>query len=301
MDVIQNFFSSLGETLEPVLSALKHVLITGFPFINVFVILIAGILGANLYGKPNAHTKNLIVKLLGVAVILFGINELWKSLFVLQEGVLEAKGTLLVVISVLLGWLFGEALMLDRLLGKLGILLSRLFSPKPTPAEIAQLKKNKPSPEEISAEAKKLCDCANGFVIATVLCGFSSTLFTGFLEGRATGEAGPLLMKLAFDLVLVFALAVIYGNGVSLSGIPVLCVELFLWLADAKWGEILTDELVRQTALVGGIILLCGGVCLMYGKRFRAANLLPALLLPAVFTLSVNKITEAVEEEVNKK
>ena len=294
MDVIQNFFSSLGKTLT-------HVLITGFPFINVFVILIAGILGSSLYGKPGAQTKNLIHKLLGVSVILFGINELWQSLFVLEEGVLEAKGTLLVVISVLLGWLFGEALMMDRLLGKLGILLSRAFAPKPTPLEIAQMKKNKPSPEEISAEAKKLCDCADGFVIATVLCGFSSTLFTGFLEGRATGEAGPLLVKLAFDLVLVFVLAVLYGSGVSLSGIPVLCVELLLWLVDSRWGEVLTVELTRQTALVGGIILLSGGICLMYGKRFRAANLIPALLLPVLFTLSVNKITEAVEEEVKKK
>ena len=301
MDAIQNFFSSIGDTLEPLFATLKHALLAGFPFINVFVILVAGMFGANLYEKPDAQTKHLMLKLLGVAVVLFGINEAWQSLFVLQEGVLETKGTLLVVVSVLLGWLFGEALMLDRLLAKLGILLSRFFAPKPTPMELAQLKKSKPTPEELSAESKKLCDCAEGFVIATVLCGFSSTLFTGFLEGRASGEAAPLLIKLAFDLVLVFTLAVIYGNGASLSCIPVLCTELFLWLADAKWSEILTEDLLRQTALVGSIILLSGGVCLMYGKRFRAANLLPALILPCAFTLAVGKITETVEEKVNKK
>ena len=300
MVAIQNFFSSPGDTLESLLSTLKHALLSGFPFVNVFIILVAGILGASLYEKPNDQTKDLTRKLLGVAVVLFGINELWKSLFVLQEGVLETKGTLLVVISVLLGWLFGEALMLDRLLAKLGIRLSRFFAPKPSPMELAQIKKSKPTPEELSAESKKLRDCADGFVIATVLCGFSSTLFTGFLEGRASGEDAPLLIKLAFDMVLVFTLAVIYGNGASFASIPVLCMELGLWLVDAKWNEILTEDLLRQTAMIGSIILISGGVCLMYGKRFRAANLIPGLFLPCALTLSVNKITDAVEEKVTK-
>ena len=300
MVAIQNFFSSLGDTLEPLISTLKHALVSGFPFIDVFIILVAGILGTSLYEKPNAQIKHLMRKLLGVAVVLFGINELWQSLFVLQEGVLEAKGTLLVVISVLLGWLFGEALMMDRLLAKLGILLSRCFAPKPSPMELAQMKKSNPTPEEISTEAQKLRDCADGFVIATVLCGFSSTLFTGFLEGRASGEAAPLLIKLTFDMVLVFTLAVIYGNGASLASIPVLFMELGLWLVDAKWSQILTEDLMRQTAMVGSIILISGGVCLMYGKRFRAANLIPGLFLPCALTLSVNKITDAVEEKVTK-
>ena len=166
--------------------------------------------------------------------------------------------------------------------------------------ELAQMKKSKPTPEEISTEAQKLRDCADGFVIATVLCGFSSTLFTGFLEGRASGEAAPLLIKLTFDMVLVFTLAVIYGNGASLASIPVLFMELGLWLVDAKWSQILTEDLMRQTAMVGSIILISSGVCLMYGKRFRAANLIPGLFLPCALTLSVNKITDAVEEKVTK-
>lgn len=301
MDVIQDFLTNIKDALAPVVNYLTRVLIAGFPFIDAFIILAAGLGGASLYGRCKGTLRGLLLKLLGVAVLLFGVNELWNTLFVLKEGRLEAKGTLLVVASVLVGWLFGEALMLDSLLGKLGILLSRLFAAKPTPAEVARSAKNKPTPELIAADNRRLRDCADGFVMATVLCGFSSLLFTGFLEGRMSGTAGPMLVKLIFDLVLVFALAAAFGNGPSFAAIPVLVAELLMWLVDAKWGEILTVDLLAQTSLVGSVILIVGGICIMLGKRFRAANLIPALFLPAICTLTVNKITDIVEDKVDKK
>ena len=32
MDAIQNFFSSIGDTLEPLFATLKHALLAGFPY-----------------------------------------------------------------------------------------------------------------------------------------------------------------------------------------------------------------------------------------------------------------------------
>lgn len=305
MPVLLFSFDSLWDTvkefLAPVIAFLTKALIAGFPFINAFFILAIGIWGASLYGKPQPYTRKLLLRCLGIAVILFGISQLWDAWFVLEEGKLETDGSMLAVISVLIGWLFGEALMMDKALGWLGINLTRLFAAKPTPAEIAKAKKNEPSPELLAAEKRRLQDTADGFAIATTLCGFSSLLFTGYLEGRDMNQALPLLIMLAFDGVLVFILSVAYGGGVAFAAIPTLLVQLLVWLVDAKWGDILTATLVGQLSIVGAIILLCGGICLALGKRFRAANLIPALFIPVIFTLAVDKVTEAVEEQIDKK
>ena len=301
MITLPALWESIKEVLAPVIAFLTKALIAGFPFINTFLILAVGLLGASLYGKMQAYTRRLLLRCLGMAVILFGISQLWDAWFVLEEGKLETDGTMLAIISILIGWLFEEALMLDKLMGQLGIALSRFFAPKPTPAEIAKAKKTDPTPEFLAAEKRRLQDTADGFVIAATLCGFSSLLFTGYLEGRTMNDPVPMLIKLAFDAVLVFALAAAYGNGVSFAAIPTLLPQLLLWLVDAKWGDILTVTLTGQLAIVGGIILLCGGICLASGKRFRAANLIPALFIPVVFTLTADKVTEAVEEKVDSK
>jgi uncharacterized membrane protein YqgA involved in biofilm formation len=294
-------WESIQEFFAPIIAFLTKALIAGFPFINAFLILIIGILGASLYGKTQPYTRRLLLRCLGIAVILFSISQLWDAWFVLEEGKLEADGTMLAVISVLIGWLFGEALMLDKLMGWMGISLSRFFAAKPSPAEIAKAKKTTPSPEFLAAEKRKLQDTADGFVIAATLCGFSSLLFTGYLEGRTMNEPVPMLIKLAFDAVLVFTLAVAYGNSPAFAAIPTLLTQLALWLVDAKWGDVLSVTLTGQLAIVGGIIMLCGGICIVSGKRFRAANLIPAIFIPIVFTLAADKVTEAVEEKVDAK
>ena len=54
-------------------------------------------------------------------------------------------------------------------------------------------------------------------------------------------------------------------------------------------------------ALVGGMILLFGGISLCRGKRFRAANLIPALFIPIIYTAVMEKVETAVEEALDKK
>ena len=241
---LPNLWDTLKNTLAPVTAFLEKALVLGFPFVNAFAILMAGVLCAGFYGKLKTYARRLLLRCLGLAVILFGISQLWDAWFVLDAGQLETNGTLLSIVAVLIGWLFGEALMLDKLLARLGIALSRFFAAKPTPAEIAKAKKTEPDPVLLAAEKRKLQDTADGFVIATTLCGFSSLLFTGFLEGRMQSDPVPMLIKLAFDVILVCGLATVYGNGVSFAAIPTLLIQLAFWLVDAKWGDILTVTLL---------------------------------------------------------
>ena len=285
------------ELLTTLWGIVSRAVISAFPLLNTVIIIGGGCLGLLLYGRFKAGVRDIIIKALGIGVVLFAISELWNSFFVLQDGMIETEGTLLAVIALPMGWLFGEALAIDQGLGKLGLLLHRVFeekepagkekAPEPTPAETARL--------VLTRE-----DRATGFIIAFTLCGFTSLLFTRFLEGRMTDDPIPMLIKLAFDFVLVFWLASIYGSGVPFAGIGALVSEGLLGIAYSLWGDFFTPKLVGQLALVGGMILLLGGISLCRGKRFYAANLLPALFIPIIYTAAMDKVESAVEDALEK-
>ncbi len=292
MDAILNILTSLWEFVS-------RAVIASFPLLNAVFVIGAGCLGMLIYGHIKAVTRDIIIKCLGIAVILFAVSELWNSFFVLQDGQLETEGTLLVVIALLIGWLFGEAIMLDRLLAKLGLVIHRIFEEK-EPAVKGKAKKPAPTPEEAAIATLKREDRATGFLVAVTLCGFSSLLFTHFLEGRMNDDPIPMLIKLAFDFVLVFWLASVYGSGVPFAGFFVLLNQAELGLAYSLWGDFFTPKLMGQLSLVGGIILLAGGICLCLGKRFRAANLIPALFIPIIYAFvmgTVDKLVELIEEK----
>jgi uncharacterized membrane protein YqgA involved in biofilm formation len=290
MDSILNILKQLWEFLS-------GIIISAFPILNALFIIGAGCLGMLLYGKFKAGVRDIVIKCIGIGVILFAVSELWNSFFVLQEGRFEAEGTLLVVVSLLIGSLFGEALRLDFLLGKLGLLIHRLFEER---EPVGKDKKPELTDEEIALLTLKREERATGFLVAATLCGFSSLAFTHFLEGRMTDDPIPMLIKLAFDALLVFWLASIYGSGVPFASALVLLNLGELGIAYSLFGDIFTPKLVGQLSLVGGVILLSGGICLCLGKRFRAANLIPALFIPIIYTVAMTKTEELVEKLVGK-
>ena len=286
MDAILNILTQLWEFLS-------RVIISAFPILNALFIIGAGCLGMQLYGKFKPFVRDIIIRCIGIGVVLFAVSELWNSFFVLRDGQLETEGTLLVVISLLIGWLFGEAIGLDILLGKLGLVIHRLFEEK-EPA--GKAKKPEPTEEGLALLTIKREERATGFVVTATLCGFSSLAITHFLEGRMNDDPIPMLIKLAFDFVLVFWLASVYGSGVPFGSVVVLLNLGELGIAYSLFGDFFTPKLIGQLSLVGGVILLAGGICLCLGKRFRAANLIPALFIPIIYTAVMTKT----EELVNK-
>lgn len=295
MDTIRELFTSLVQLLI-------KLLISSFPVINALFIIGAGCLGCLLYKRLKPLARDIMTRCLGLAVLLLGVSELWDCLFVLEGDQLEIAGTMLVIFSLLVGGLFGYALDLDSAFGKLGIFLRRVFLEDSVKATAkGKGKKEELSPELLAAQIMDRRDTAEGFTMAVVLCGFSSLLITNFLEGRMTDDPIPLLIKLAIDFNLVFLLAAVYGKGVPFAGGVVLLSEGTVGIVYSVWSDILTPEILDQTALIGAFILLLGGICLCTGRKLlKPANLIPALLIPLIYTVLMTKIVEDVKEKQDK-
>ena len=293
----------IRELYTSVIQLLIKVLISAFPVVNALFIMGSGCLGVLLYKRLKPTAKEIMTRCLGLAVLLLGFSELWECLFVLEDGKLEITGTMLVIFSLLIGLLFGYALNLDGLLEKLGIAMRRVFlgDPLEKAAVKGKIKKEELPPELLAAQIIDQKNCAEGFTMATVMCGFSSLLITNFLAGRMANDPIPLLIKLGFDFVFVFILASIYGSGVPFAGAIVLVSEGVLGLVYSRWGDILLPiDVLDQIALIGAVILLLCGASLCFGKKLRPANLIPALFIPIIYTFFMTKIEETVKEKTEK-
>ena len=167
--------NTISELLQGLWSLISRAVISAFPLIDTTFVVFAGILGMHWYGRFKPSTRDIILKALGIGVVLFAVVELWNGLFVLQDGQIETEGTLLAVIALPLGYLFGEALAVDRLLGKLGLWLHGLYEKKsPAPKD----KKSQLTREEAARLVLHREDTATGFIIAVTLSGCSSLIFS---------------------------------------------------------------------------------------------------------------------------
>ena len=69
------------------------------------------------------------------------------------------------------------------------------------------------------------------------------------------------------------------GKGCVFSAIPVLLFEGSVTLLARLLSPIMTDLAVEYLSLVGSILIFCVGLNLVWGKKVRVANMLPAVIL----------------------
>ena len=69
------------------------------------------------------------------------------------------------------------------------------------------------------------------------------------------------------------------GKGCAFSAIPVLAFEGSITLLARLIAPIMTDTAIAYLSLIGSILIFCVGVNLVWGKKVRVANMLPAVVL----------------------
>lgn len=285
--------------LRTIYAYISNTVILTFPLLNTVLIVMAGCFGSMLYHKVRPSHKDVLLKALGIAAIIMGFSQFWDGFFTLNVGQFETKGTMLVLFALLLGYVLGDALALDRYIGRLGLWLNRLFAKNPdsaaksgTTSGKAAAKKSA-TPELVKDGDRSLSE---GFILACVFCALSAPTIRSAIEFQTAEDAAPLLVKLGFDIAVIFTLAIIYGTGVTFVAAPVLAVEGVFLLSYTLFTSFLTPDLVNQLCLIGAVMLITLGIRLGLGQKSRAANFIPAYLIPviwALITLVVDKLMKA--------
>ena len=167
--------------------------------VNAAAIAAGGCVGLLLKKGVKGSHQDSINKALGVAVLVLGLNGVISSMFTVNaDGTLASSGELLLIISLVLGTLAGEALRIDdRLNGLSGLVERRLH----------------------------LSGFAQSFVNGALIYCVGAMAIIGALNDGLRGDASVLYIKSLLDGISSVVLGATLGPGVIFAALPVLVYQ----------------------------------------------------------------------------
>ena len=211
--------------------------------VNVIAIIIGGSIGLLFRTKIPERMFKIVFQAIGVFTLYLGVSM-----------ALKANELLLMVFSLVVGSLIGEALRLEDRVESLSELLKR----------------------KIGSKEDKF---STGFVTAFMLFCLGTLTILGSLEEGMGKEPTLLMTKSVMDGFSAIALAAVMGVGVIFSVIPLLIYQGGLTLLAALFGEVIPEVIINEIAGVGGILIIGLGISILEIKKIKVLNMLPALLI----------------------
>ena len=119
----------------------------------------------------------------------------------------------------------------------------------------------------------------NAFVTTSLTVCIGAMAIVGAIQDGILGDYSTLAVKAVLDLIIVAVMTSSMGKGCVFSAIPVFLFEGAITLLARLVSPIMTDMAIAYLSLIGSILIFCVGVNLVWGKKLRVANMLPAVLL----------------------
>lgn len=218
-------------------------------WVNAATIILGGVLGSRLRGGIPEKYKDTIGYALALCVLTIGI-----------QGAIKTENMMLVIVSTVAGSLFGEALRLEERLDSLGAWVQKRL-------------------------AKDDDGFSQGFISATLLYCVGSMAVVGSIEAGLQNKPDTLLAKAVLDGVSALILSSSMGVGVALSALPLLAYQGGIALLALLLGSFLPAEAIAEVSATGSLLIIGLGFNMLgFPKvRIRVGNMLPAILIPAVY------------------
>lgn len=218
------------------------------------LIILGSIIGIVFKKFINEKYNKLIMEALSLSVIALGISQVAGSLLD------KDAHPMLFIIAMVLGRLIGELLNLDGKVKRLG----------------HYIKSKVAGGDETFSE---------GFITASILFCVGSLTIVGALKSGIEGDNSILYLKSILDGVTAILLAASFGIGVMFSSFAVLIIQGGLVMLSIYIADYVTDDMLREMSIVGGIILIAIGIDILGLKTFKISNYIPSIIIPVVFYL----------------
>jgi uncharacterized membrane protein YqgA involved in biofilm formation len=118
----------------------------------------------------------------------------------------------------------------------------------------------------------------DGFVTASLTVCIGAMAIVGAIQDGLTGDYATLLTKAILDCIIICVMTASMGKGCMFSAIPVALLQGFVTLLATQIAPLMTQAALGNLSLVGNVLIFCVGVNLLWGKKIKVANLLPAIV-----------------------
>ena len=222
--------------------------------INCGGILLGGLLGL-LFGRfLKENIQQALTKVCGISTLFIAVSGALEKMLRIENGEILSSGTMLIVGSLALGTLLGELLGIEDAFERFGRWL------------------------KFKTGNAKDAGFVDAFVTASLTVCIGAMAIVGAIEDGISGNYSILATKSVLDLIIIMVMTCSMGKGCIFSAIPIVLLQGSVSLLASLLAPIMTEAALSNLSMIGSILIFCVGINLVWGKKVRVANMLPAIV-----------------------
>lgn len=226
--------------------------------INTIAIVLGGVAGG-VFGKYiSKDIQTTLGKACGISVLFIGTAGAMEGMLQIERDFITSGKSMVVVISIVLGAFIGELINIEGLFERFGEWL-----------------KFKTGNGEDSSFIE-------AFVTASLTVCIGAMAIVGSIQDGILGDYSILATKAVLDFIIIMVMTCSLGKGCIFSAIPVAFFEGGMTLLARSIKPVMTEAALFNISFIGSILIFCVGLNLVWGKKIRVANFLPAIVVAVV-------------------
>ena len=226
--------------------------------INTAAIL-AGGLGGALFGRFLSDScQDTLTKVCGVSTLFIAVSGALEGMLTVENGAVTSGGAMLIIGCLAIGAIIGELLKIEDAFERFGQWL------------------------KVKTGNARDKGFVNAFVTASLTVCIGAMAIVGSIQDGISGDYSILATKAVLDLIIIMVMSCSLGKGAVFSAIPVAVFQGSITALAGLIRPLMTDAALANLSLVGNILIFCVGVNLVWGKKVKVANLLPAIVVAVI-------------------
>ncbi|SUP43824.1 DUF554 domain-containing protein [Veillonella criceti] len=226
--------------------------------LNMLIIVVGGLIGLTARNYLDRRLLETLMAAMSACILFIGFVGATKESLVFVDGQLVVTNIMMLVMTFIIGTVIGEILDLDKKLEQFGAWL------------------------KVKSKNEGEGGFIEGFLTASFTVCIGAMAIIGSIKD-ASGDPTILLAKAMMDGIVVMIMTTTLGKGCMYSAIPVGIVQGLVTLLAFFITPWLTEQALSNISFTGSIMIFLVGVNLLWDKRIRIANMLPTLIVAALW------------------
>lgn len=226
--------------------------------LNTLAILVGGLCGAVFGRFLSDSAQDTLTKVCGVSTLFIAITGALEKMVTVEGSGIVTAGSMLIIGCLAIGAVIGEAMDIEGAFERFGQWL------------------------KVKSGNAKDQGFVNAFVTASLTVCIGAMAIVGSIEDGITGDYSILATKAVLDLIIITVMSCSLGKGAVFSAIPVAVFQGSITALAGLVKPVMTDGALANLSLVGNVLIFCVGINLVWGKKVKVANLLPAIVIAVI-------------------
>jgi len=227
--------------------------------LNTALIIVGGILGIILKKWVKESMGSALTNVCGTTVMFVAIGGVMEKMLVYENEAFSTQGSMMMIVSIAIGTVIGEIIDIDGKVEKFGTWL------------------------KIKSKSEGDNQFVSAFVDASCTVCIGAMAIVGSIMDGIYHDYSILLAKGILDFIIVCIMAASRGKGAIFSAIPVFLLQGLVTLAAMFAGPFMSDNALSHLSYVGSVMIFCVGLNLIRDKKIKVANMLPGLIICALW------------------